>query len=116
MVGAETGGQKVELNMQIQRFHLPPVESALLVGRRAGIGPKAMNKALAEMLPGVFQLISVEHPVIEAIIVRTTHLRTVPEERLVQLLVARCEPFMDETDMIHVRMELIIHANEKFEI
>lgn len=102
--------------MQIRRFHLPPVESALVIGRRAGIGPQAMSKALAEMFPGAFTLIAVDHPVVEAVVVRTSHLRTVPEERLVPIVLARCESMMDESDMLHVTLNITVRSVEEIEV
>lgn len=45
------------------------------MGKRAVIGSNAMCKALDEMMPNQFVLVSVEHSSIEAILVRTAHLR-----------------------------------------
>lgn len=111
--GART---RIELAMAIKRFHLPPVESAIAIGRRAGIGPKAMGKALEEMIPGAFTTVQLEHPIIEAIIVRSSHLRTVPEDKLIPLLVARCADLMLETDLLHFTLDVVVHANDELEV
>ncbi|MEZ4438200.1 MAG: hypothetical protein R3B72_03885 [Polyangiaceae bacterium] len=110
------GRTRVELDLRIQRFNLPPVESALVIGRRASIGPHAMAKALEEMVPGTFRLIEVEHDTIEAVLVRTSHLRTLPEERLVPLLVARSSPLMEPSDMIHVRLDIVVCVSERMDV
>ncbi|MEQ9318295.1 MAG: hypothetical protein RIF41_04015 [Polyangiaceae bacterium] len=115
-LAADRSTSRIELSLRMQRFHLPPVESALVIGRRAGIGPKAMSKALTEMVPGAFTLIEVDHPVAEAVIVRNTHLRTVPADRLVAILLARAEPIMDESDMLHVRLDVVVKAIEELDI
>lgn len=115
-VVADRSASRIELSLRMQRFHLPPVESALVIGKRAGIGPKAMSKALAEMVPGAFTLIEVDHPVAEAVIVRNVHLRTVPADRLVAILLARCEPIMDESDMLHVRLDVVVKAFEELDV
>ena len=41
-----------------------------------------MHKALNEMMPDTYTLLPVEHPVVEAIIMRDAHLRRVPEKQL----------------------------------
>lgn len=112
----EESRKRILLTMEITRFHLPPVESALVVGKRAGIGPKAMQKALAELMPGAFELVAVDHDVIEAVIVRTSHLRHVPEDKLIPLIVRNCENLMDDTDMMHFELDIRVRMTEAIEV
>ena len=112
----ESPKNRVHLTMEITRFRLPPVESALAIGKRAGIGPLAMEKALAEMLPGAFALLPVEHPVIEALLVRRAHLRRIPEEKLVPLILRHCESLMDDSDMLHFELEVRVRTIEEIEL
>ncbi len=107
---------QIRLTMDIQRFRLPPVESVLVVGKRASIGPKAMEKALSEMMPGTFTLVPVEHPVVEAVIVRSGHLRRVPKEKLVPVILRQSEGLMDETEMLHFELDIRIRATEEIEV
>lgn len=107
---------RIHLTMEITRFRLPPVESALVIGKRAGIGPKAMQKALSEMMPEVFVLVEVEHPTIEALLVRAAHLRRVPQDRLVPLILRNCENLMDDTDMLHFELEIRVRTTEEIEL
>lgn len=112
----EEQGRTAELHIKLRRFHLPPVASALVIGRRAGIGPKAMAKALDEMAPEAFEFIEVEHPVAEALLIRRSHLRTLSRERLTTLLLNHAEPIMDETDMIHVDLDVVLRATEEIRL
>lgn len=111
-----SGRSLIRLTMEIQRFHLPPVESVLVIGRRASIGPHAMEKALTEMMPGEFRLISLEHPVIEAVLVRASHLRRIPEDKLLPIILRQCDGLMDETDMLHFELDVRIRATEEIEV
>lgn len=111
-----TGGGRVDMRMRLTRFQLPPVQSALIVGRRAVIGSRAMGKALEEMMPGAFRRIELEHPVIEAVIVRHAHLRRVPEDRLIPALVRHAESFMGEADTLHVDISIEVSVSESFDI
>lgn len=115
---ARVDGQRnrVHLTMEISRFRLPPVSSALVIGKRTGIGPKAMEKALAEMLPEAFELVPVEHPTIEAVLIRSMHLRRVPKDRLVQLIVRQAENLMDESEMLHFDLDVKVHTSEELEL
>src|SRR5690242_15989269 len=97
----------VTVSLRMTRFELPPVESALIVGRRSGIGSIALEKALGEMMPGTFHRIEVQHPIIEAVIVREPHFRRITQEGLVELLVRHAEGMMDETEALRVTADLV---------
>jgi hypothetical protein len=110
------GKARIDLNFRLSRFRLPPVESALAVGRRALIGSHAMAKALEEMLPGAFCKIDVEHPVVEAIILRKVHLARVPQDQLVPLLLRHAERFMVDSDTLHFDIALEVSVSETLEV
>jgi hypothetical protein len=65
------------------------------------------------MSPGMFQLVEVEHPIIEAILVRKSDLRKLPEKELVSHLLHQAEQIMDETDSIHVRISVEVIVEQR---
>jgi len=102
--------------MCFSQFSLPPIQDALVIGRKASIGPHAIAKAFDEMTPGVFQLIMVEHPTIEAVLVRKSDLRKIPETHLVSLILRHAGPIMDETDSLHVSISVEVVVEEEVEV
>ncbi len=106
----------VSIDCRLSRFRLPPVESALIIGKRAHIGPKAIEKALQEMLPGGFERIDVTHPVIESILVNVSHLRRVPREKLIAFLIRHSEGAMESDDTLHVALEIELVIKEQLEL
>lgn len=107
---------RIDLKVRLKRFHLPPVQSALAIGRRAGIGSKAMTKALDEMMPGAFQRFELEHPVIEALIIRDAHLRRIPSEKLIPVLTRYAEAYMSEVDTLHFDLDIEVLISESIEL
>jgi hypothetical protein len=116
LIGGEGGKTRVDLRIRLAHFHLPPVESALAIGKKAPIGANAMSKALEEILPSTFKKIDVEHPVIEAIILRAAHLQIVPKERLVALLIKHAEAFMSDSEILHVDIRVQVNVAESLEL
>lgn len=102
------------VTLTVAPFHIPPVESVLVVGRRAPIGAKAMTKAFDEMLPNTFERVEVDSPLIEALIVRRSHLKRLPEQRLVDLVLRHAERLMEDSEMLQVKLEIEVVANEEF--
>ncbi|MCA9668421.1 MAG: hypothetical protein KC503_22675 [Myxococcales bacterium] len=114
---ASPGRATARLRIDISRFRLPPVDSVLVIGRRAMIGPKAMAKAVEEMVPQAFELIAVDgDSPVEALLVRKVHLRRLPRERLVPIMLRHVEGLMDEQDMLHVRLEIEVSVTEQVEL
>ena len=107
---------QVDMRIRVSRFRLPPVESALAIGRRAPIGAKAMTKAFEEMLPGEFGTFQVDHPVVEAVIVRKAHLRRVPQDKLLALLLRHAESLMSEEEMLHFDVQVEVLVDERLEL
>ena len=98
------------VHMTFSQFQIPPVRDALIIGRRAPIGSNALQRALDVLMPEQFRRIEVDHPIIEAILVRESDLRKVPAERFVSLLVDAAQNIMDERDVLRVDVNIEITA------
>jgi len=103
---------RASIRLGFSQFALPPVRDALVVGKLAPVGINALSRAFEEIAPGAFKAIEVDHPVIEAVLVRLSHLRKVPEDELVPLILRHAERIMDETDSLHVVVSIEISVEE----
>lgn len=108
--------RRARVHMEIRHFKLPPVESALVVGVRSPIGPNAMEKALQEMMPHQYVRVDVDNERIQTIFLQATHLRRIPKQRLVQLILTNCEEMIDGTEMLHVTLDVLVAATEEVEL
>jgi hypothetical protein len=102
--------RKIKLELRLTQYYLPPLDNALIIGRRAAIGANSVSRAFEELSPGTFRLIPVDHHVAEAVLVRASDLRKLPEAELVRLLLSQADQIMDQTDTLHVKLhfEIII--------
>jgi hypothetical protein len=109
--------RRLHIEVRIGRFALPPVESALVVGRAAPIGSVAMQKALDEMLPGAFERLEVSgDDAVEAIIVRRAHLKRIPEDRLVSFLLDNVRGLIDPAEMLRVSLDVEVATTAELEL
>jgi len=107
---------RASIKMEFSRFSIPPIVSALVLGKRANIGLNAMTKAIDEMSPGMFKSIKVDHDVIEGLIVRESDLRKVPEKELVPLILKHAEKIMDKRDSLHVIIDIAVTVIEEVDL
>ena len=112
--GETTPRRKINLQLHFTPYHLPPLDSALIIGKRAAIGANGISRAFQELSPAAFQLIPVEHPVAEAVLVRVSDLRKLPQQALISRLLRLADQIMDETDTLHVslRVEVIVEEED----
>ncbi|HID11083.1 MAG TPA: hypothetical protein EYP17_07260 [Candidatus Latescibacteria bacterium] len=108
-----TGGRTIRLQATFSQFSLPPVRDALIVGKRAPIGPKALFKSLEVLVKGQFELIPVDHPVVEAVIVRKSDLRKFPTERFIPILLEEAGSIMDESDCLRVEVDISVSVTRE---
>lgn len=104
------------MTMRLSKFHLPPVQDALVVGKKAPIGSEAILAALEEMTPGRYERIPVEHPTIDALIVLSADLRKIPRDDLTKILVRSAGPILDPGETLHIGLEIEIQVEQELRI
>jgi hypothetical protein len=110
----ETSPQRrINLQLRFTQYHLPPLDSALIIGKRAPVGANGISRAFQELSPATFQLIPVDHPVAEAVLVRVSDLRKLPQQELISRLLQLADQIMDETDTMHVALKFEVIVDEE---
>jgi hypothetical protein len=105
--------RKVNLELRFTPYHLPPLDSALIIGKRATVGVNGISRAFQELSPGTFQLIRVDHPVAEAVLIRASDLRKLPQEEIISRLLHEADQIMDESDTLHVKLRFEVVVSEE---
>jgi hypothetical protein len=105
--------RRINLQLRFTQYHLPPLDSALIIGRRAPVGANGISRAFQELSPATFRLIPVDHPVAEAVLVRTSDLRKLPQEALISRLLRLADQIMDEADTLHVALSFEVIVDEE---
>ncbi len=93
------------LRVRIREFKIPPVQDAVVLGRRASVGCHAMRKALHLLTADSFVHIEIDDEVVSDLIVRDTVLRRFPRDRLVAFVLERIKPLMGEEEILHLEIE-----------
>ncbi|MBI2193473.1 MAG: hypothetical protein HYU36_15970 [Planctomycetes bacterium] len=108
--------RQANLTMRFTQFRLPPVQDALVIGRRAPVGANAIGRAFQEMVPGIYRLIKMDHSVVEAVMIRESDLQKIPETELVPRILRQVDKLMGDTDTLHVAIGIEIVTEERVEL
>jgi hypothetical protein len=105
--------RRVNLELRFTQYHLPPLDCALIIGKRAPVGANGISRAFQELSPATFQLIPVDHPVAEAVLVRVSDLRKMSQQALISRLLQLADQIMDEADTLHVALKFEVIVEEE---
>jgi hypothetical protein len=111
--GETSPRRKINLQLRFTQYHLPPLHSALIIGKRAPVGANGISRAFQELSPATFELIQVEHTVAEAVLVRVSDLRKMSREALIGRLLQIADQIMDEADTLHVALTFEVIVDEE---
>jgi hypothetical protein len=111
--GETSPRRRINLQLRFTQYYLPPLDSALIIGKRAPVGANGISRAFQELSPATFQLIPVEHPVAEAVLVRVSDLRKLPQQTLISRLLGLADQIMDEADTLHVALRFEVIVDEE---
>ena len=98
------------IRVRMRALEIPPIKDGLIIGRDAAIGADAMLRTLRLMTNEKFERVTLRDDIIQDIIVRTSVLRKLGRDRLIQFVRERVKPLMAETEllMLDIEIELVI--------
>lgn len=103
---ADRENRQVRLSIRMKEFGIPPIRDAVVIGRRAAIGPQGLYESLDRMLPDTYQLTPVkDHEIIEAVILRKRCLGILDRDRVIKLILQQTAPLMHDSTIIQVELD-----------
>ena len=98
--------------MHISEFEIPPMQDVLIVGRRSPIGPEAAKRMVDILSPDQYEIIEVDHPIIEAIVVRTALFNMVPKDKLVAIILEEGGKVANKSTVVKAIVNIILHVSK----
>jgi hypothetical protein len=104
---------KHTIRARLSEFDIPPIRDGLVLGKSSAIGCVAMRNALELLHAAPFEHIEMQDEVISDILVRKGILRRMPKEKLIQFVLMRIKPMMDETEIMHLELKAEVNITEE---
>jgi hypothetical protein len=109
-------GRKAEVVMKISEFEMPPMQDALLIGKKAPIGPEAARRMVNILSPEQYEIVKIEHPTIEAIVIRKPLLTMLPQEKLIPLILDEGGSIANETMIIKAQINITLQISKSIDL
>ncbi len=108
--------KRAEINMRLSEFEIPPMQDALIVGRRAPIGPEAARRMVDILSPEQYEIVKIEHPVVEAVVIRKSLTSMISKDKLVQLILEEGGKVATESTIIKAQLNIVLHVSTSIEL
>lgn len=116
-MGSKTGSTKnAEINMRFTEFEMPPMQDVLIVGRMAPIGPEAARRMVDVLSPDQYEIIKVDHDIIEAIVIRKSLLNMLPEDKLISIIIEEGAKIANKSMIIKAQLSITLNVSKSIDI
>lgn len=110
------GKRKAEISMHFSEFEMPPMQDILIVGKRAPIGPEAARRMVDILSPEQYEIVRVEHPNVEAIVIRKFLLSMIPKDKLILIIMEEGGKVANESMIIRAQINITVHVSKSIEL
>jgi hypothetical protein len=108
--------KKAEVTMRISEFEMPPMQDVLIVGRRAPIGPEAARRMADILSPDQYDILKIDHPIVEALVVRKALLNMLPKDKLVDLILEEGGKIAMESTIVKAQVNIVIQVSKSIDL
>lgn len=108
--------RKATLSLKISEFEIPPMQDLLIIGKRAPIGPEAVRRMSEVLSPGQFTLLKMDHPKIEAVLVRNSLLQMMDKALLMNVIMEETERFFLDTMVLRSELKITVSIQREVDL
>lgn len=100
---------KFNVSLAFSAIKLPPFQDILLLGRKCPHGKAGVSKCLNLLVPENFQMVEIDDPTVEAMLVSKQVLKRMPAEKIIEILREKVFPYITVGEIIKVDFDITIY-------
>ena len=108
--------RKAEIQMRLTEFEIPPMQDVLIIGRLAPVGPESAKRMVDVLSPEQYEIIRVEHALIEALVIRKSIMSMIQKDKLVELIIEEGEKIINEKMIIKIQLNITLEVRKSMEL
>lgn len=98
--------------MELAVFDVPPCGDILVLAKHAPVGPKAAQKMMDTICPGLFELVEIDDDIVEALIVKRQLFLMADKQSIVNAVLEEAKTFMSPQLMLKVTCNIKIMVSK----
>lgn len=100
--------RKLQIQVRVREYAIPPVRDMLVLGKDAAIGYIAMRRALNLLVKSPFEHIEVSDDVIGDVLIRQSLLKRVSQDELIDFVLRHIKPLLGSEEVLQVDMDVSV--------
>ncbi|WP_400162954.1 hypothetical protein ACAF76_008590 [Brevibacillus sp. TJ4] len=108
--------RKATLSLNISEFELPPMQDLLIIGKKAPIGPEAVRRMAEALSPEQFTLVKIDHPKIEAVLLRSSLLQILDQELLTKIIMEETEKMISDSMVLRSELKISVQVQREVDL
>jgi hypothetical protein len=108
--------RKATLSLKISEFEVPPMQDLLIIGKKAPVGTEAVRRMAEALSPDQFTIIKIDHPKIEAIMLRQSIIQMFDREVLLKIILEEAERIISETMVLRSELKIAVSVQREVEL
>lgn len=108
--------RKVEMSLRLSEFEIPPMQDVLLVGKKAPIGPEAVRRMVDALSPEQYTIVSLEHAIFEAVVLKKSLLKFLPEDKLLPIVLEEGSRVATDTTVVKAQINIMVQVNRAVDL
>jgi hypothetical protein len=109
-------GRKANISIKLSEFEIPPIQDVLLVGRRAPIGPEAVQRMIDVLSPEQYEVLKVDKGPFEAVVIRKSLARLISLDKLLGIILKEGAEVASETAVLKAQVNIVLNINVEVDI
>ncbi|TEB13454.1 hypothetical protein [Pelotomaculum propionicicum] len=108
--------RRAHISIRLSEFEIPPIQDVLLIGRRAPIGPEAIQRMIDVLSPEQYEIFKVEEGSFEAVVFRKSLSKMLTREKLLSIILEEGCKVASETSVLKARINIVLAINIEVEL
>ncbi|MCL6638991.1 MAG: hypothetical protein K6T80_04820 [Firmicutes bacterium] len=104
-------GRRAQITIKLSEFEIPPIQDVLLVGKKAPIGPEAVQRMVDILSPEQYEILRVEEGSFEAVVVRKSLCNFITREKLLGIILEEGHKVASETAVLKAQVNIVLSIN-----
>ncbi|NLI93163.1 MAG: hypothetical protein GX434_13565 [Peptococcaceae bacterium] len=115
-MGKTYSTKKADIVIRLSEFEMPPMQDVLIVGKKAPIGPEAARRMVDILSPEQYEIIQMDHPVIEAIVIRKSLMNILEQDKLITTIMEEGGKIANDQMIIKAQVNITLEVSKSIEL
>ena len=106
---------KISVKLSFEEVSLPPFKDILILSKKCPHGTIGISKCMNFLLPDGFDLVEIEHDIVEAMIINKRILKKINLNQILRLINEKILPYINTAELVKVDLNITL-SYESIEI